>query len=79
MFMIFVSFASLLLVSEFCKLYGSLCDTFAPCELTSVVRFYIYFALVPFVLSFHLFLRSRLLDRAFDLHMIGVEPFLPIF
>ena len=35
---------------------------------------YVSFALVLAVLSFYLFLRSRLLDWAFNLHMIGVNP-----
>ena len=38
---------------------------------------YVSFALVSDVLSFYLFLRSRLLYRAFNLHMISVKPFLP--
>jgi hypothetical protein len=38
---------------------------------------YVSFALLPVVLSFYLFLRSRFLVRVIDLHVIGVEPFLP--
>ena len=37
---------------------------------------YVYFTIVSVVLSFYLFLRTQLLVRAIDLHMIGVEPFL---
>ena len=40
---------------------------------------YVYFTIVSVVLSFYLFLRSRLLVQAFDLHMIDVEPFLSFF